>query len=296
MASWSSGMMDPGALGTGLPDTAAMAMFAAVLGRHSTRAEMLSFIASQSLIGLNPARWRSSAPTGRGRGGTVGPGTRPGAQGPRPQQNFWASKWGKMLNHPHISDPRTKTANLFRLRFRVPHPVYLQLLEDARENFPYAPDAVGHMGMPLECRILGWLRILGRGWCFDDVSEMSELSQSGVHVFFHQMNEWVVKKYKTTHLSPPDDEEAARSEKMFSHLGFPGCVAQSDGVHVAWPMCPHGVRPMFVGQKGYCTMNFNVTVGLTRKIYHVTDGFPGVNPQLQTLNSSPRPQTLKPEP
>ena len=127
MESWSSGMMAP-ALGTGLPEMAAMAMFAAVLRRHSTRQEILSFVASQTLLGLDPARWRPSAPTGRGRGGTIGPGTRPGAQGPRPQLNFWATKWGKMLNHEHISDPGTNVAKLFRRHFRVPHPVCLQLV------------------------------------------------------------------------------------------------------------------------------------------------------------------------
>jgi hypothetical protein len=179
-------------------------------------------------------------PRGRGRGGTVGKGTRPGGKN-RAFVDFKNTKWGKMLANNDLNNPRSKLSKLFRRRFRVPYPVFLRLVADAGERFPSGvPDTCGRKGLPLECKILGWLRTLGRASCFDDVAELSELGESTAQAFFHQFNEWMVERYTDTYLRPPTNEEAARSEKMFRRYGLPGCVAQADGVHVAWPACPYG--------------------------------------------------------
>ncbi|KAJ1466504.1 hypothetical protein T484DRAFT_1861512 [Baffinella frigidus] len=142
----------------------------------------------------------------RGRGGTVGAGTRPGGKN-HTAMNFLDTKWGKMLANDAVKDPRSKLGRLFRRRFRVPHPVFLKLAAEARERFASGtPDTVGRVGLPLEAKILGWLRTLGRASCFDDVSELSNLGESTAHAFFHEFNEWMVEKYKPAYLSPPTDD------------------------------------------------------------------------------------------
>ena len=76
------------------------------------------------------------------------------------------STWGRMLMNPRTQDPTDKKGGvLFRRRFRVPFPVFLRLVALTRENnwFTERPDASGRRGAPLELKILGVLRVLGRG-------------------------------------------------------------------------------------------------------------------------------------
>jgi len=42
--------------------------------------------------------------------------------------NYWETKWGMMLLNPLIKDPASKVAKKFRRRFRVPYPVFNDLL------------------------------------------------------------------------------------------------------------------------------------------------------------------------
>jgi hypothetical protein len=253
------------------PPNTAWAPLVAIAQRQRVRSGLVKYAMCQSAIAFD----EDPPAPGPGRSGTRGAGSRPGGS-ERPHVDFKGTKWGKMLAHPSVSDPRSKQGKLFRRRFRVPYPVFLQIVADALERFPSEiPDCRGRLSAPLKIKILGWLRTLGRASCFDDVSELSGVGESTAQAFFHEFNSWMVEKYKGVYLRSPTNEEAARSEAQFSRYGFPGCVSQADGVHIAWPACPYGVRNIHIGQKGYPTLNFNVSVGLTRWIFHATEGFPG---------------------
>lgn len=86
----------------------------------------------------------------------------------------WNSSWGRMLKHPDVSFPTKRTGKLFRRRFRVPYQVFENLLEltISKNYFGHGKaDCSGRKSIPVELKLLGVLRILGRGWCFDDVAE-----------------------------------------------------------------------------------------------------------------------------
>lgn len=86
------------------------------------------------------------------------------------------SVWWEMLMKPDLREPTSKTAKLFRRRFRLPLPAFDYLMTQARKWFPNAdrPDAAGRPSVPLELKVLGVLRILGRGVCFDDIEELTK--------------------------------------------------------------------------------------------------------------------------
>jgi hypothetical protein len=80
------------------------------------------------------------------------------------------SCWGRMLVNPRTKDPSdAKGGKLFRLRFRVPFPLFQRLVDTTRANswFSEKKDCTGRLAAPLELKILGVLRVLGRGYCFD---------------------------------------------------------------------------------------------------------------------------------
>ena len=75
------------------------------------------------------------------------------------------------------------------MRFRVPWAFYKGLLLPfALHHFPNKKDAVNNWGIPTEYKLLGTLRILGRGLHFDDIAEIINCGGGGerVIVFFHE--------------------------------------------------------------------------------------------------------------
>ena len=80
----------------------------------------------------------------------------------RPMYEY--STWGRMLLNPRTRDPGDRKGGvLFRLRFRVPFPLFERIVALTRENnwFTERGDASGRRGAPLELKILGVLRVLG---------------------------------------------------------------------------------------------------------------------------------------
>lgn len=83
----------------------------------------------------------------------------------KPPVNYLTSVWWEMLQDPRIKDPKSDEGKLFRRRFRVPFPVFERLTQIAVElGFPLRPrGANGRLGVPLKLKVLGVLRVLGRG-------------------------------------------------------------------------------------------------------------------------------------
>jgi len=83
---------------------------------------------------------------------------------PRPyRKDYRTSTWWEMIHDPYVEDPTSHVGKKFRLRFRVPFPVFRKLLEMAQTlGFDERPkSAAGVDGIPLEIQVLSVLRVLG---------------------------------------------------------------------------------------------------------------------------------------
>jgi hypothetical protein len=82
------------------------------------------------------------------------------------------SIWGLMLAHPDVKDPESKIGKKFRLRFRVPYPLFKAILVPIciEENIF---ECKRQSQIQLEIKLLVCLRILGRGHDFDTLNEIS---------------------------------------------------------------------------------------------------------------------------
>lgn len=99
------------------------------------------------------------------------------------------SCWGRMLVDPRSKDSGDRKGGvLFWRRLRVPFPLYERILELTRSNewFSEGYDCARHKSTPLELKILGVLRVLGRGYCFDGIEELYYTSAEINRVFFHK--------------------------------------------------------------------------------------------------------------
>jgi len=53
---------------------------------------------------------------------------RTGASTDEKVSSIWQSTWGKLISNPNVTDPDSFEGNKFRRRFRVPYPVFKELL------------------------------------------------------------------------------------------------------------------------------------------------------------------------
>ena len=108
------------------------------------------------------------------------------------------SCWSRMLVNPRTQDPTDRKGGvLFRRRFRVPFPLLQRLTEMTRANewFSEGNDCAGVKTAPLELKVLGLLRLLGRGYCFDGIEELSYISSEVNRIFFHKWCELFSRNY-----------------------------------------------------------------------------------------------------
>jgi Plant transposon protein len=169
-----------------------------------------------------------------------------------------------MLDNPRTQDPSdAKGGKLFRLRFRVPFPFFERLVQITRVNawFSERKDAAGRSAAPLELKILGVLRVLERGYCFDGIEELCFISREVIRTFFHAWCERFSKKNLSIDCNPPTtQEEVQRTLAVYNRLSFPGCIGSTDCVHARWERCPVGERFLHKGKEGFPTLSYEVTV------------------------------------
>ena len=105
---------------------------------------------------------------------------------PKVLKNYQESNWAQMLQLGRCQDPSSKDGKLFRRRFRIPYPLFLEIVEVVRiKNWFPEVDCTGAPSAPLELKILGVLRVLGRGMCFDGIQELTNIDEETVRRFFH---------------------------------------------------------------------------------------------------------------
>jgi hypothetical protein len=115
----------------------------------------------------------------------------------------YTGRWSEYIDPSHdspIFTPGSVMYKEFYTRFRV-HPVmfYNTLLPWTMKYFEDKPDATGRRGIPVVLKLLGVLRILGRGLHFDDIADILGCGFKGeaIRTFFY---EWC-HRFVEDHLS-----------------------------------------------------------------------------------------------
>jgi len=125
--------------------------------------------------------------------------------------------------------------------------------------------------VPIELKILGVLRRLGRGGCFDDAWDGSGIDQETNRIFFHKFCKLFSEEFFSMYVKPPTTpEEIERVTRIYKLLGFPGAVGSVDCVHIKWDKCPFGLRSSCKGKEGFPTLSYEVSVDHTKRILSAT--------------------------
>ena len=120
---------------------------------------------------------------------------RPGKSNLHGRKDYCNSTWGRMLldDKDQLMKFDSAEAKLFRLRFRVPYKLFIILLDWTEafiESKEKTRDCTGRPKVPISLKLLGVLRILGRGICYDGIKELSDMSETTIWNFFHTFCAW----------------------------------------------------------------------------------------------------------
>ena len=86
----------------------------------------------------------------------------------------------------------------------------------------------------IEAKILGCLRILGRGSCADDVNKLSAntLGESTMNYVFKKFIINMTKRVYHLFINAPQGEYSREVQDLYAALGLPGCCGSIDCTHV----------------------------------------------------------------
>jgi hypothetical protein len=166
---------------------------------------------------------------------------------------------------------------IFRRRFRVPFPVFEHIVSECNRVNLFNIKSESRVRIPTEFKVLISLRILGRGNCFDDISEMSNVFQSSVAHIFHVFVTGFVEHFYEDHVSMPTGERLVKVKRMYEQLGLPGCKGSMDCTHIPWDKCPFSLKNLCTGKEKVPTLSFNCIVDHTRMIHHCSRAFAGAS-------------------
>ena len=201
--------------------------------------------------------------------------------------DFWETGWGKNLRDPEIQRSGTQLGRKFRRRFRVPFPVFEHIVHQCKLVNLFGTIHEGKVRIPIEFKVLISLRILGRGNCFDDVEEFSNIPESTIHSIFHQFVHAFVHHFYDIYVTPPTGDRLFKVKSMYEQLGLPGCKGSMDCTHLPWDKCPESLKILCTGKEGEPTIAFNCIVDHTRLIHYCSEAFVGsANDQTISHNDS----------
>jgi hypothetical protein len=176
----------------------------------------------------------------------------------------------------------TSLQKKFRSRFRVPFSMFEEMVVECEEANIFGRTQIG-----AEYKLLGCLRILGRGCYTDDVSEILGIGNETVNHMFKQFLENYATAYFDKYVYVPNGEEMNKVVEDYTRMGFPGCVGSMDVTHIMWKQCPSSLRHVCTGRYHCPSVAFQMVCDHTRRIHHVSRPFYGATNDITiTYNDS----------
>ena len=131
----------------------------------------------------------------------------------RERNDLWASEWGQLLNNPQTMIPGTFEYKKFRLRFRVPYPVFKnRLIPAIKEAKIFNSERRSYI--PLAFKVMVSLRIIGRGTDCDTAGELSGIPKSTCNSLFKQFCEGFASSFYDDFVYFPSGDKAELQGKI----------------------------------------------------------------------------------
>ena len=163
--------------------------------------------------------------------------------------DFYTTSWGRLISDPTTREPKSRNGKLFRRRFRVPFPIFKDVL---------VPDIIQYnvfetkrsSRIPVEFKILVSLRMMGRDTCADTAKELTGMGESTCNYLLKKFAEGFRAKLYAKYVKIPQGEKLVKIMKTYARLGVPGAIGSMDCTRLKWGICPSTVRQSCTGKEG----------------------------------------------
>jgi hypothetical protein len=200
--------------------------------------------------------------------------TEPKKRQRRVKTDLWASEWGRLLTHHNTMIPRTFEYVKFRLRFRVPFPLFkMRLIPAIEEAKIFNAERCSYI--PLEFKVMIALRIIGRDTDCDTASELSGVPKSTCNTILKQFCAGFVEHFYDSFVYFPGGEELKKIMDTFGRVGFPGAMGSMDVTHFRWLACPKKQFNYCKGKYPFPTLACQAIVDHNRRILFLSDLYDG---------------------
>lgn len=103
-------------------------------------------------------------------------------------------------------------------------------------------------------QVLASLQVLGRGSSFDDICQLSQMSEAVVCRSFHIFCKMFAQEFYAEYVRLPTGEDLEKVMHVYHLLGFTGAIGSTDVTHVRWGCCPHTLARSYTGKEGSPTI------------------------------------------
>ena len=185
------------------------------------------------------------------------------------EEALGSSEWARLINNAKISDPKSWAGRTFRRRFRVPWPLFRDVLMPLvhKHNLFDIKDPT-RIKIKAEYRLMCSLRMLGRGECADTASELSKMAENTCyHIHKRFINNFVTRCFDSL-VYLPGGEHMQKILRRAQYLGFPGMVGSGDCTHIIWDKCPATLTHLAKGKEGRPSLAFLLIVDNSRFIMY----------------------------
>ena len=194
------------------------------------------------------------------------------------REDYKDSFWYKFVMGRNLSDLNGRDGKFFRNRFTVPYQIFTELLIHAKDWFPQKThDICGRETTPIFLKLLGTLRILGKGCSWDLLYELSGISAE-VHRKWTLafLDKFSKEMYPIYVHGPRNADEMNSITSLYGACGFPGCIGSTDCVHIRWDLCPSFWYSSFKnGKHSYASIAYEMTVDHSKRFQATTIGHYG---------------------
>lgn len=202
-------------------------------------------------------------------------GPNPNRQKPKiTAEQLWKSPWGIMVLNPETSDPTSFSGKKWIARFRVPLPVFHQIVEMCQKKNIFGIMR-NKLAIPIEFRVLISLRILAKNHDSETMCELSLVGASTCNKIFRKFVVNFKREYFKQIVYLPEGEELRKVMDVYKILGFNGCFGSMDCTHLRWNKCPAEWQNYCIGKEGFPTLSFLVVVDHNRRAMIVSRSFFG---------------------
>ncbi|KAL0864906.1 hypothetical protein Bca101_044024 [Brassica carinata] len=145
------------------------------------------------------------------------------------------------LWNDYFSESPTYPDNLFRRRFRMNKPLFMQIvyqLSNEVQYFRQTQDGLGRTSLSPLQKCNAALRVLAYGSAADSVNEYLRLSETTTRLCLEHFVDGIINLFGEEYLRRPTTADLQRLLYVGEYRGFPGMIGSIDCMHWEWKNCP----------------------------------------------------------